>query len=149
MVSGDYCEISKLYGQRLVEQAEKTRAALFRPKFQGIDTRPLTKVDCTPISYDDDLNDRIVVIKPEVLRREYRMATKQIKLCTGGFGASPKSRGSACFCVDLYSGSASRFERQDILGTLKPEQLPQWAAIQLEQYRSEHRQKSAKNREER
>ena len=149
MVSGDYCEISKLYGQRLVEQAEKTRAALFKPKFQGIDTRPLTKVDCTPISYDDDLNDRIVVIKPEVLRREDRMATKQIKLCTGGFGASPKSRGSACFCVDLYSGKSSRFERQDILGTLKPEQLPQWAAIQLEQYRSEQRQKSAKNREER
>lgn len=149
MVSGDYCEISKLYAQRLAEQAEKTRAALFKPKFQGIDTIPLTKADCIPVSYDDDLNDRIVVIKPEVLRREYRMATKQIKLCTGGFGASPKSRGSACFCVDLYSGSTSRFERQDILGTLKQEQLPQWAAIQLEQYRSEQRQKSGKNREER
>lgn len=149
LVSGDFCEITKLYGQRLAEQAEKTRVSLFKPKFQGIDTTPLTKADCTPISYDDDLNDRIVVIKPEVLRREYRMATKQIKLCTGGFGASPKSRGSACFCVDLYSGSASRFERQDILGTLKSEQLPQWAALGLERYQSEHRQKSNKGREER
>lgn len=149
LVSGDFCEITKLYGQRLAEQAEKTRVSLFKPKFQGIDTTPLTKADCTPISYDDDLNDRIVVIKPEVLRREYRMATKQIKLCTGGFGASPKSRGSACFCVDLYSGKEARFERQDILGTLKSEQLPQWAALGLERYQSEHRQKSNKGREER
>lgn len=77
------------------------------------------------------------------------MATNQIKLCTGGFGAYPHSRGSACFCVDLYSGKEARFERQDILGTLKSEQLPQWAALGLEQYQSEHRQKTHKAREER
>ena len=149
LVSDDFCEITKLYGERLSQQAEKTRVAMFRPKFQGIDTTPLTKTDCTPISHEDNLNDKVVVIKPEVLRREYQMATNQIKLCTGGFGASPHSRGSACFCVDLYSGKEARFERQDILGTLKSEQLPQWAALGLERYQSEHRQKSNKGREER
>ena len=77
------------------------------------------------------------------------MATKQIKRCTGGFGASPHSRGSACFCVDLYSGKEARFERQDILGTLELSQLPKWAALGLDQYRTEHRQKSHKDREER
>lgn len=148
-VSDDFCEIAKLYGERLAHQAEKTRVAMFKPKFQGIDTTPLTKADCTPLSHEDDLNDRVVVIKPEVLRREYQMATNQIKLCTGGFGASPNSRGSACFCVDLYSGKESRFERQDILGTLERSQLPQWAALGLDQYRNEHRQKSHKDREER
>ena len=149
LVSDDFCEIAKLYGERLAQQAEKIRVAMFKPKFQGIDTTPLTKADCTPLSHEDDLNDRVVVIKPEVLRREYQMATNQIKLCTGGFGASPNSRGSACFCVDLYSGKESRFERQDILGTLERSQLPQWAALGLEQYQSEHRQKSHKAREER
>ena len=111
--------------------------------------RPVTKADCTPLSHEDDLNGKVVVIKPEVLRREYQMATNQIKLCTGGFGAPPHSRGSACFCVDLYSGKEARFERQDILGTLKSEQLPQWAALWLEQYQNQHRQKSHKGREER
>lgn len=130
-------------------QAEKTRVAMFKPKFQGIDTTPLTKADCTPISHEDDLNGKVVVIKPEVLRREYQMATNQIKLCTGGFGAYPHSRGSACFCVDLYSGKESRFERQDILGTLERSRLPQWAALGLDQYRNEHRQKPHKGREER
>ena len=148
-VSNDFCEIAKLYGERLAQQAEKTRVELFKPKFQGIDTTPLTKADCTPLSHEDDLNGKVVVIKPEVLRREYQMATNQIKLCTGGFGASPHSRGSACFCVDLYSGKESRFERQDILGTLEQSQLPQWAVLGLEQYRNEHRQKTHKGRKER
>lgn len=148
-VSDDFCEIAKIYADRLSEQAEKTRVALFTPKFQGIDTTPITKADCTPISSDDNLNEKIVVIKQEVLRQEYRRSTNQIKLCTGGFGASPNSRGSACFCVDLYSGKTNRFERRDIMGTLEPEQLPKWAALGLDQYRNEHRQKSHKNREER
>lgn len=148
-VSDDFCEIAKLYADRLSEQAEKTRAALFTPKFQGIDTTPLTKADCSPISYKDDLNGKIVVIKQEVLRQEYRRATNQIKLCTGGFGASPNSRGSACYCVDLYSRTTSRYERQDVMGTLREDQLPKWAALGLDQYRNEQRQKSGKNREER
>ena len=149
LVSDDFCEIAKLYGERLAQQAEKTRVTLFKPNFQGIDTTPLTSADCTPLSHEDDLNGKVVVIKPEVLRREYQMATNQIKLCTGGFGAYPRSRGSACFCVDLYSGKEARFERQDILGTLEQSQLPQWAALGLDQYRNEHRQKSHKDREER
>ena len=149
MVSDNFCEIAKLYGERLSEQAEKTRVAMFKPIFQGIDTTPLTKEDCGPLTDEDNLKGKVVVIKPEVLRREYRMATKQIKLCTGGFGTHPHSRGSACFCVDLYSGKETRFERQDILGTLEAEQLPQWAALGLEQYQNEQRQKSHHNREER
>lgn len=148
-VSGDFCEIVKLYGERLSEQAEKTRVTLLRPKSHGIDTTPLTKTDCTPLSYDDDLNNKVVVIRPEVLRREYQMATRQIKLCIGGFGAYPHSRGSACYCVDLYSGKTARFERRDILGTLEKDQLPQWAKLGLEQYQNEQRQKSTKSREER
>ena len=37
MVSDDYCEIVKLFADRLSEQAEKTRAEVLKPKFQGID----------------------------------------------------------------------------------------------------------------
>ena len=149
LVSDDFCEIAKIYADRLSEQAETTRVALFTPKFQGIDTTPLTKADCVPISSDDNLNGKIVVIKQEVLRQEFRRSTNQIKLCTGGFGASPNSRGSACFCVDLYSGKSNRFERRDILGTMTENQLPKWAALGLDQYRNEQRQKSHKAKEER
>lgn len=138
LVSGDYCEIVQIFADQLSDQAQKTRTSLFTPIFQGIDTTPLSKEDCQLVSHEDRLEGKIVVIKPEVLRREYQRSTEQIKLCTGGFGAYPHSRGSACYCVDLYSGKESRFERQDILGALDRSQLPQWAEIGLEQYYNAH-----------
>ena len=132
MVSEDYPELMKLFGERVAEQAEKTRIALNGPKIQGIPNAPITAEGCEVISYEDDLKGKIVVIKPEILRREYRRATCQLQLCTGGFGAAPKSRGSACFCTELYSGKSSRFERSDILGIIAPEKLPEWAKHYLE-----------------
>ena len=135
IASDDFCEVAKLYADRLSEQAEKTRQATFKPKFQGIDTTPLTDKDCTLITADDYIKGKLIVIRQDALRQEYRMSTHQLKICTGGFGSHPHSRGSACFCVDLYSGQHSRFEREDVLGTLSEEQLPQWAKLGLERYR--------------
>ena len=69
MVSDDYCEIVKLFADRLSEQAEKTRTELSEPKLRGIDVTPLTNKDCTPVSYDDDLHGKIVVIRPGAAER--------------------------------------------------------------------------------
>ena len=137
MVSDDYTEIVQLFGQRIVDQARKVQQELFKPSFQGIDNDPIT--ECNQITYKDDLHNRVVVIKPDVLRREYQHATHQLVLVTGGFGASPNSRGSACFCVNLYTGESGRFERQDILGTLNEDQLPKWAQYGLDMYRNKQR----------
>ena len=137
MVSDDYTEIVQLFGQRIVDQARKVQQELFKPSFQGINNEPIT--ECNRITYKDDLHNRVVVIKPDVLRREYQHATHQLVLVTGGFGASPNSRGSACFCVNLYTGESGRFERQDILGTLSEDQLPKWAQHGLDMYRNKQR----------
>ena len=145
MVSDDYPELMKLFGERVAEQAEKTRIDLNGPKIQGIPNAPITAEGCEVISYQDDLKGKIVVIKPEILRREYRRATCQLQLCTGGFGASPNSRGTACYCTQLYSGKTSRFERSDILGTIAPEKLPEWAKHYLEIVRQA--EKKAKDKE--
>ena len=137
MVSDDYTEIVQLFGQRIIDQARKVQQELFKPSFQGIDNEPIT--ECNRITYKDDLHNRVVVIKPNVLRREYQHATHQLVLVTGGFGASPNSRGSACFCVNLYTGESGRFERQDILGTLNEDQLPKWAQYGLDMYRNKQK----------
>ena len=145
MVSGDYPEIVKLFGERVAEQAEKTRIELNSPKIQGIPNAPITAEGCEVIGHQHDLRGKVVVIKPEVLRRVYRRATHQLQLCTGGFGASPNSRGSACFCTELYSGKTSRFERSDILGIIEPENLPKWAKHYLAGI--QQAEKKAKDRE--
>lgn len=142
LCSDDYAEIIGIYGQRVAEQAEKTRIELKGPKIQGIANAPITAAGCTPITSDDDLNGKVVVIRPDVLRREYRRATNQVALCDGGFGASPRSRGSACYCVNLYTGKTSRFERRDILGILQDDQIPKWAQQGLQIH--EHNKRSIK-----
>jgi len=149
IVSDDYAEIVQNFGERVAKQAKETRQELFKPRFQGIPNDPITIKGCTPLSCEDNLDGKVVVIKQEVLRREYRMATHQLKLCRGGSGAHPNSRGSACFCIDLYSGKTSRFERRDVLGTMEPEQLLNWAKHHLENIRQTERQKNEKDKEER
>lgn len=141
MGSDDYAEIIQLFGERVAEQAAKTREMFNDLRLEGQDVSPLTIKDCTPITGDDDLHNKVIVIKPDKLRREYQKANYQLKLCTGGFGASPKSRGNACFCVDLFSGKSSRFERYEVKGTLKEEQLPKWAKDGLEAYRKKQQLK--------
>ena len=132
----------------MAEQAEKTRIDLNGPKIQGILNEPITADGCEVIGYQHDLRGKIVVIKPEVLRPEYRRATSQLYLCDGGFGAPPNSRGTACFCTQLYSGKSSYFERSDILGVIAPENLPKWAKHYLECIRQERQaEKRARDRE--
>lgn len=145
--SEDFTEIMEIYGQRIMEQAQKTRVELSAPKVQGIDNSPITAEGCTPISYDDDLNGKVIVIKPEVLRPEYRRATSQVKLCTGGFGAYPHSRGSAVFCTEVYTGRQSRFERRDVLGVLEPEDQPKWVQHYLSVLQQAEKQKNGKEQE--
>ena len=126
LVSDDYTEIMEVYGQRIREENEKLREELSRPEREGINDTPVSKEGFTPVTYDDDLKNKVILIKPEVFKREYQRATQQYQLCTGGFGASPNSRGSACYCVNLYSGKEDRFERQDVLGIVSKDQMPEW-----------------------
>lgn len=147
--SDDFLEIVELYGQRVLEQTQKTRVELSTPKIQGIDNRPITAEGCTPVGYDDDLHGKVIVIKPEVLRPEYRRATSQVKLCTGGFGSYPHSRGSAVFCTEIYTGRRSRFERQDILGVLEPENQPKWVQHYLSVLQQSEKQKQTSGKEAR
>ncbi len=132
MVSDDYAEILQLFSQRIAEQAKRIHEERVRLEEKGIDDSLIQKTGFTPITYEDDLNGKVIVIKPEVLKPESQRATIQYQLCTGGFGASPHSRGSACFCTNLFSGKTSRFERMDVMGIVPAELMPDWAKAALE-----------------
>ncbi len=147
--SDDYAEVVETFGARVKEQAEKTRAEMLQERKSGIEDKVITAKDCLSITHADDLNNKVVVIKAEILRPEYRSIGHQLKLCNGGFGASPNSRGSACFCTDLRTGKESRFERWDILGVLDESALPQWAKEGLASIKQAEANKHAKSKEDR
>ena len=144
-VSSDYAEILELYGQRVASEAEKLMNEVTEIRNQGIDDRAVTDAGFIPLTYEDDLSGKVVVLKPDVLKKEYQRATRQYQLVTGGFGASPNSRGSACFCTNLYSGKRDRFERWDVLGVVDREDLPDWAKDGLQRIEQERK----RNREDR
>lgn len=145
ITSDDYLEIVKIFGERIVEQAEKTRVEVSVEP--GISNDPFTEADCTLISPMEDFVGKVIVIKADVLRREYQTATHQLKLCTGGFGAHSNNRGSAVFCKDLYSGEESRFERWDVLGIMSLEKLPDWAKEGLSNIQKEAKEAAKKQKE--
>lgn len=133
LVSDNYPEIMEIFGNRVAEQAAKVKEEMAQETKEVLDNTPYDSTRCAVIpgcrivNHKDDLNGKLVIIKPEKLRFEYQAATHQLMLCTGGFGASPNSRGTACFCHNLYSGKSTRYERSDVLATIEPKALPHWA----------------------
>ena len=131
MGSADFVEIMKLFAQRLSERVDVLEA---QRDLRGIPMQTLTASDCDPAG-EIGLKGRVVVIKPESLAPEYRTIDYQLALCTGGFGASPNSRGRTVYCQDLLTGETSPWKREDIAGTLQAERLPDWARVNLEALR--------------
>ncbi|MCH5296040.1 MAG: hypothetical protein J1E85_00050 [Ruminococcus sp.] len=96
-------------------------------KATGIEPITLSKDDVFPLSYADNIVDKIVVIKPSALRREYQTSEHQLYFCVGGFGAEGNSRGCAVFLHSIIDDRHTRFNREDILGIIKADKIPEWA----------------------
>ncbi len=149
MASDSYPDILSVYGDRISEKAEETQKMIEdEQKIVGNDD-PLTKRDCIPIKEDSNLNGQIIVIRSDVLRPEFQRSPRQLYVCTGGFGASTKSRGRTCYCTRLFDGVQTSFYRQDVLGTIPQEQLPAWAKDGYEKHKERHPETEKEVREAR
>lgn len=139
--STDYLEMMMEFTARVTAQLEAVKAE--RAKI-AVPLEPLTMEHCIPNDYGKSIENKVVVIRAERLRPEFRTADKQLVLATGGFGTAANSRGRAVYTVNLYSGKEARWNREDILGTVKPEQLPDWAKERLIQIQAERQAKQKK-----
>lgn len=144
LTSTDYTEIVKLYGERICSQAELVRESIER---LDIPVSIITQKDCYPNDYSKSINGKVIAISPDALRNEYRRADRQLYLVKGGFGAEANSRGSAVFCKNIYDGKETRFERQDVLGEVKPDRLPDWAKEAIRNLPEKEKPKKHKDRE--
>lgn len=91
----------------------------------------LTRDDCLSIYDFETLKGKIVVLKTDILQREYRSIAHQLYLEDGGFGCSPNGSGNAIFAYNLYTGKEVRIEKYDVLGVIKDEKMPEWAKEKL------------------
>lgn len=131
-VSDDFAEIVKLYGERVTQAADEIMKETEKVTSEIGMNDEITAKDCKPFSRDDAIEDKVIVIRGNVLRPEFRHASHQLMLCTGGFGAQKNARGRTCYCISLYSGKQTSFYRGDVLGVMDKRSLPEWAKIGLQ-----------------
>ena len=81
-----------------------------------------------------DYTGKVLVLSPNTLKEEYWSSENQLWLAQSGFGCSPTARGRSILCVCLGDGEQTRWNRNDFVGVLKDEFLPDWAKESLKQY---------------
>ena len=148
MVSNSYADIVTCFGERITQKAEEFQMETEKIQNEVGDNSPISIEDCIPITHDDHIEGKVIVLKSEVLRPEFQRATSQLMLCTGGFGAQPHSRGRACFCTRLFDNENEQFYRADVLGIMPEDKLPEWAKERLNSIQKEA-EKRRKSRSER
>lgn len=77
---------------------------------------------------------KVLVIRPEVLKDAYKSPENQLFLAQSGFGCSADSNGRAVYGRFLIDGEGARFNRSDFLGVIKDECLPDWASERLQEW---------------
>ena len=123
--SDDYLEIMQLFCERVQGQIVQARE-------QHIPDMGVISADmCYPNDRGESIDGKVVVMRADSLRPEYRSAERQLYLVRGGNGARGNARGNAVFCYNLYTGKHTRFERYDVQGVIKPEHMPKWARERL------------------
>lgn len=78
-----------------------------------------------------DYKGKLLVLKPTVLKESCRKPENQLFLAEGGFGCSPNSRGRKVYGKFLSDGEETHFSRDNFLGVIKDECIPEWAAEKL------------------
>lgn len=124
LVSDDFAEIAKVFGQRVADAAEEIIQENERACQEVGMNEELTTNSCKPISYEDSIENKVVVVKGSILRPEFRHANHQLMLCTGGFGAQASARGRTCYCISLYDGRKTSFYRTDFSASWMKRSFP-------------------------
>jgi len=132
VVCDDYLEAMQEFTERALTQV-KVMKAISQSKLPQI----FTSEKCYRNDYSQSIDGKIVAIKADVLRPEYRHGDVQLVLVDGGNGSKANPIGRAVYCYHLNDGKHTRFERSDVQGEVRPEYLPAWAkekaaAIQAE-----------------
>ena len=98
--------------------------------------------DASHCSEDNDYAGKLLILKPSVLKDEFKASDYQLFYAESGFGCSPTASGRKVFGKFLKDGENTSFNRSDFLGVIKDECIPEWAAeklaelVMLEQLRS-------------
>lgn len=87
-----------------------------------------------------DYENRLLILRDTFLKEEYRTPENQLFYAIGGFGCSPTASGRKVSGHFLSDGEKTQFNRQDFIGVIADEHIPDWAREKLEQLTAEQEQ---------
>lgn len=89
--------------------------------------------------YEDktDYTGKVLAVRPDILKDEYKTPADQLFYATGGFGCKSDSLGRKIYGVLLSGGEECVFLRGDIIGVVKLELIPDWANKKVAELTSE------------
>jgi len=87
---------------------------------------------CLTDDSKQDYHSKVLVLRPTSLADEYKNPLDQLFYCSGGFGARPEASGRKIYGHFLHDDELCQFDRQDFIGVLKDEHLPDWAREKAE-----------------
>ena len=127
IATGSYAEALKEIGERVRTEAEKSFSI---QQERGI-FETLSYDDCIPGSEHEHYAGRLIVVRSEILQKDKQTADYQLCRAESGFGCSGSARGRAVYVRTVYDNREMRYDREDILGVIKPERIPGWAKARL------------------
>ena len=106
----------------------------YRKLVMGLDL--FDQKHCEPDSREQDYTGKVLVLSTDTLREGCWSQKNQLWLAESGIGCSPNARGRSILCVCLGDGERTRWNRNEFVGILKDEFLPDWARENLKQYQT-------------
>lgn len=94
------------------------------------------------VKFDEpqDYAGKLLIIRADVLKEEVRTPENQLFFAVGGFGCSPEKIGRKVFGEFLSDGEKTHFYRQDFVGEIADEFIPDWAREKLSELTAEQEQ---------
>ena len=130
--TNDFLEALDVFTQQVrynIDCVKSTREV--HQNLYGVEPIMLTAADCLPNSHKQDFTGKLIIVKAEELKPEYRTAESQYVVCSHGNGARPNAIGTSVFGTELLSGSTVCYGRHQIAGIADLEKLPEWAAKRI------------------
>ena len=84
-----------------------------------------------------DYTGKLLILRDTSLSEEYRTPENQLFLAESGFGCSPDKSGRKVYGRFLSDGEKAQFYREDFVGIIAEENIPDWAREKLAELTAE------------
>lgn len=91
------------------------------------------KKECAASEEPQDYEAKLLILKPDMLKEQFKNPVNQYFYATSGFGCSPDKSGKKVFGQFLSDGEKTHFYREDFIGVADREQLPAWAKEKIQE----------------